>query len=251
MKTKLFPIIYIGTILFIVTDCKKEEPVKLSDESTLCLGQVPTVTVQSATNIAPSTATLHGTVNSNCLSTTVSFEYGTTASYGNTFPASQNPITGDSISHVSLDIFALTSGTTYHFRIKAGNSKGTVYSSDKTFTTSICGQGIAVTTLPATNIELTTVNMHGTYVTLTTLTLNGTVNTNGLPTTVSFYYGYAPGARLGTKMAAVQSPVTVSNTTNVSLDISYTLGMGRYFRVEATNACGAAFGNSMKFTIPR
>jgi hypothetical protein len=250
MKTKLFPIIYVIIILFLVEYCKKEEPLNLSDESLLCTGQVPIVTVQSATNIAGSRSELHGTVFANCLLTTVSFEYGTTAIYGSTISASQSPVAGDSISNVSADISSLMPNTTYHFRIKAGNSKGTVYSGDKTFTTFKCGQGLAVTTLPATNISQKTMNIQGSDVTLTTLTLNAAVFGNGLPTTVTFYFGDQPDTRPGTKIAAVRCPAT-GYITKVSSDISFTSGIGRYFRVEAINACGTAYSNPIKLTVPK
>ena len=95
----------------------------------------PTAATEPAANITKTTATLNGTVNSSDLSTTVTFEYGTTTSYGSTVTAFQSPVTGDSITHVSADISGLTSITYYHFRVTAVNSRGTVYGDDRTFTT--------------------------------------------------------------------------------------------------------------------
>ena len=67
------------------------------------------------------------------LPTNVTFEYGTTTSYGQEVTPEQNPVTGNSITNISADISGLTLCTTYHFRVKAENSFETVYSSDKEF----------------------------------------------------------------------------------------------------------------------
>jgi uncharacterized protein (TIGR02145 family) len=82
---------------------------------------------------------LNGTVNANYLSTIVTFEYGTTTSFGSTATTTQNPITGNTVTNVSADITGLTVATTYHYRIKATNSNGTTYGSDLTFTTKYSG----------------------------------------------------------------------------------------------------------------
>ncbi|MGD0581500.1 MAG: FISUMP domain-containing protein [Bacteroidales bacterium] len=101
------------------------------------LGQAPTPTVASATNINTTSATLNGSVNANYLSTVVTFEYGTTSSYSSTITAAQSPVTGNTSTSVSANITGLTAGTTYHFRVKATNSLGTSYGSDMSFTTDV------------------------------------------------------------------------------------------------------------------
>jgi len=98
-------------------------------------GQVPTVTTQAATNITTTGATLNGKVNANYLSTTVTFEYGTTTDYGNSVTASQSPVIGHSETAVSAPIIGLNPGTTYHFRLISINSLGTVYGDDFTLST--------------------------------------------------------------------------------------------------------------------
>jgi uncharacterized protein (TIGR02145 family) len=97
--------------------------------------QSPTATTSAAININATTATLNGIVNANDLSIVVTFEYGTTTSYGSTVTANQSPVTGVTTSSLSTDITGLTEATIYHFRIKAVNSLGTTYGSDLTFTT--------------------------------------------------------------------------------------------------------------------
>jgi uncharacterized protein (TIGR02145 family) len=116
-----------GVLLTIIIfqSCKKDEPI----------GKVSSCLTQEATNVSESGATLNGTVNANDLSTIVTFEYGTTTSYYFNFPANPYTVTGDSLTHVSADIWRLLPGTIYHFRLKAVNSLDTIYSKDATFTT--------------------------------------------------------------------------------------------------------------------
>jgi uncharacterized protein (TIGR02145 family) len=97
--------------------------------------QPPTATTAAATSLASTTATLNGTVNANNQSTTVTFEYGTTTSYGQTINAIPNTVTGSTNTGVSANLTGLTANTTYHFRVKAVSSVGTTNGSDVTFTT--------------------------------------------------------------------------------------------------------------------
>jgi uncharacterized protein (TIGR02145 family) len=98
-------------------------------------GQTPSATSQAATNITATGATLNGTVNANDLAATVTFEYGPTTSYGQTVAAAPGQVTGNTDKNVNAIISGLSSGVTYHFRIKAVNSDGTAYGTDLTFTT--------------------------------------------------------------------------------------------------------------------
>ncbi len=95
----------------------------------------PSATTLAATNPTASTATLNGTVNANGASTNVVFEYGETTSYGQTITAMQSPIIGTSTTNVSAEINGLKASTTYHFRVKAVNSGGTVFGADMSFST--------------------------------------------------------------------------------------------------------------------
>ncbi|HEX2944565.1 MAG TPA: hypothetical protein VHT96_01260, partial [Clostridia bacterium] len=106
---------------------------------------VPTVATGDASSVTSAVATLNGSVNANGASSTVTFEYGTSTSYGSTATAAESPVTGTSATSVSCVIAGLSANTTYHYRIKAENSAGTTYSSDSTFTTS---KKPAVTLMP-------------------------------------------------------------------------------------------------------
>lgn len=106
-----------------------------SVQSFSTLGQLPTASTQAATNIQANTAKLNGLVNSNYLSTSVSFDYGLTINYGQSIASTQSPITGSINIPVSADLIGLSSNSTYHFRIKVVNSLGTTTGDDMTFMT--------------------------------------------------------------------------------------------------------------------
>jgi hypothetical protein len=94
---------------------------------------LPTVVTQAATGITTSgNATLNGTVNPNNGSTTTYFQWGTTVAYGNVTPT-VSAGSGTSAVAESASLTGLAGGTTYHFRIVATNSAGTVYGADFAF----------------------------------------------------------------------------------------------------------------------
>jgi PKD repeat protein len=85
------------------------------DYITVCA--VPLATTNAATSLGTTTATLNGMVNAHNSSTTVTFEYGTTISYGSTITATQSPVSGSSNTSVSAGITGLTPNTIYHYRV--------------------------------------------------------------------------------------------------------------------------------------
>jgi hypothetical protein len=101
-------------------------------------GQIPippSVVTLPATNITFSEAVLHGTVNANNFSSAVSFEWGSTVSYGNTIASTPVQVTGNTVTPVQAGLSGLTPGATYHFRCVATNTGGTTYGLDQAFTT--------------------------------------------------------------------------------------------------------------------
>jgi len=107
-----------------------------------CVGVVasastsPIVVTGAANPVSTTTATLHGTVNPNSLSTTYKFDYGLTTGYGtSTTPTSAG--SGSSPVAESVSLTGLTPGTTYHFRVEATSSAGTTYGLDQTLITPI------------------------------------------------------------------------------------------------------------------
>ncbi len=106
-----------------------------NDMTFTTLGLVPTVFTMAVTNLKTKTVTLNGSVNPNYLSSTVNLEWGTSTGYENSITPLQSPLTGNTAIAVTADLSGLTSGTLYHFRVKATNELGTSYSEDMTFTT--------------------------------------------------------------------------------------------------------------------
>ncbi len=203
------------------------------DKTFTTAGIPPAATTSAATSKSTTGATLNGTVNANNTSTTVTFEYGTTTSYGQTVTASPSSVEGMTNTDVSASITGLTAGTSYHFRVKAVNSVGTTYGSDMTFTT----EGLAPT---ATTLDATSKTSTG-------ATLNASVNANMASTTVTFEYGTTTS--YGQTVTASQSPVTGSSNTNVSANISgLSAGTTYHFRVKAVNSVGTTYGSDMTFT---
>jgi hypothetical protein len=115
------------------------------DLSQVIDANLPAVTTLAATAIAATGATLNGTVSSNGSSTTVSFEYGLTATYGNTAVAVQSPLpAGAASAAVSTAIGGLACATTYHFRAVGANSSGPNHGADLTFATAACATAVTL-----------------------------------------------------------------------------------------------------------
>jgi hypothetical protein len=104
-----------------------------SDITFITLGQAPeAVTGLPSDRTIYESVLLNGLVNANYLPTIVTFEYGTTTSYGDTETAFQSPVTGNNYIEVSTRISPIL-GTTVHYRVKAVNSLGTAYGGDIEF----------------------------------------------------------------------------------------------------------------------
>jgi hypothetical protein len=204
-----------------------------NDRTFITLGATgpPVVITNLATLIASFSGTLNGSVDPHGLITTVYFQYGTTTSYGlTTAPQSH---TGNTYLSISANISGLSASTTYHFRMVATNSSGTVYGSDRTFTTlSATGPPVVITN-PATNVASSSA------------TLNGSVDPHGLTTTVYFQYG--------TTTSYGHTTATQNKTGNtyqsVSANISgLTASTTYHFRIVATNSSGTTYGSDRTFT---
>ncbi len=195
------------------------------------LVRTPIVTTNAATNVASFSATLHGSVNPNGLTTTIHFQYGTTTSYGST--TANQTFAGNTTRNVAANISGLTTHTTYHFRIVATNGVGTRYGSDRTFTTLSPTGAPVVTTNPATNVASFSA------------TLNGSLDPHGLTTSVHFQYGTT------TSYGLTSAPQSQSGNTyrNVSANISgLTTHTTYHFRIVATNGAGTRYGSDRTFT---
>ena len=193
----------------------------------------PIVTTNPATNVASFSATLNGRVDPHGLITIVYFQYGATTSYGHT-TATQTE-TGSTYQTVSANISRLSASTTYHFRIVAHNSAGTVYGADRTLTTLTTTGGPIATTKPATNV------------TTSAATLNGSLDPHGLTTTVHFQYGTTTNYGHTTAMQSETGNTyrnIAANISGLAAHITY------HFRIVATNGSGTRTGSDRTFTTP-
>ncbi len=112
----------------------------------------PAVTTGSASAITATGATLNGTVSSNGATTTVTFDFGTSTSYGGSAVAAQSPLAaGASGAAVSAVVSGLTCNTLYHFRAAGTNANGAQTGADATFTTSACALAPTTTALSSDN----------------------------------------------------------------------------------------------------
>lgn len=97
----------------------------------------PTVSTGAATNITTTGATLNATVTPNGAATTLYFDWGTGGALNNTLTYGSVG-TGISALNRSTSLGGLTCNTTYQFRARAVNSKGTTFGTVQQFTTSAC-----------------------------------------------------------------------------------------------------------------
>jgi hypothetical protein len=105
--------------------------------------RVPAPVVATATpaEVAATTARLSGVVEPNDASLLAcSFEYGTSAAYGQSAPCEPAPSPSGGLQAVNAQITGLTPNRTYHYRLLASSAVGSSVSSDASFTTAISTQ---------------------------------------------------------------------------------------------------------------
>ncbi len=193
---------------------------------------LPVVTTGSASAVAATTATVSGTVNAKGVSTTVTFQYGETLTYGSSAAATPSPVTGSADTPVSASLTGLIAGRTYNFRVVGTSANGTANGTNQTFTTP--GPPSAVTGAAS-------------VVTNNSATLAGNVTANGASTNVIFEYGQT--TTYGSSVAATPSPVTGSIATAVSAALSGLIpGTTYHYRVVASSTNGNTEGADQTFT---
>jgi hypothetical protein len=109
----------------------------------------PIVHTNPPTGVTTTAATLAGSVDPNGHSTSWYFQYGTSAAYGGK-TSTQGAGSSSGAKNVAAPIAGLTAGTTYHFRLVAASSAGTVYSPDAVFAT--VGPAATLVTSSATSV---------------------------------------------------------------------------------------------------
>jgi hypothetical protein len=136
---------------------------------------IPTMSVQPASSITTTSATLNGNIVSinNASSTMRGFNYGTTTSYGLSTSTNGTYDTGS----YSQSINGLLCATTYHYQSFSINSAGTGTSTDQTFTTSACPMS-SISISPSSIMQ----NATSTSVTVIGVNTSWTAGTPGTPT---------------------------------------------------------------------
>jgi hypothetical protein len=192
---------------------------------------VPDVTTESASAVAPTTATLNGTVNPDAIAVnTCHFEYGTTTAYGSTANCVPAPGAGSSPVAVHANITGLTPGATYHFRLAASNVHGTNTGEDRRLGPPTVG---AETAEP---VEQTTVTLHA------------LIDPNGVATHYQFEYGTT--AAYGSSAPVPEESVGAGETAQeVAVPVSgLQPGVRYHYRVVAVNGSGSTDGVDRVFT---
>jgi hypothetical protein len=190
----------------------------------------PEVGTEAASEVSPSSAILHGTIDTHVEKSSWGFEYGKTTSYEN------GMVWGEAISagqkgalKEQLSVSGLKPNTTYHFRMVGQSEDGLSRGHDETFTTAPFAE-----TGEATNLQTNTATLHGTVYPL------------GIETSYQFEYGpttaYGSKAPASFKAAGTASEVAVSEAIKgLSLATTY------HYRLVATNAEGTAYGQDRTF----
>jgi hypothetical protein len=186
----------------------------------------PSVTTNAATSITATGAVLNGNVNDNGSTTTVTFDYGLTTSYGTNVAATTGGTvnSGSGSTAVATTLSGLTCNTTYHFRAKGVNGAGTINGSDASFTTAACVPG-------APTIGTATAGDAQASVTFTAPASNGGASITGYTVTSS------PGNITGSGAA---SPITVTGLIN---------GTAYTFTVTATNSAGPSSASAASNSV--
>jgi len=104
---------------------------------------------EHATGISPTGATLEATVNAEGDETTYRFEYGPSASYGQSTPVQTLPGVGFADQAVAAGLEGLIPDTAYHFRVVATNHCNDAVPADEC---TVAGPDVTFTTLPAVGI---------------------------------------------------------------------------------------------------
>lgn len=206
---------------------------------TIALASSPSVTTDpTATAVANTSATVHGTVNPEGLATKYAFQYGTSMLYGH--ETTLTSISGSTSQPVSATLNSLVPGTLYHFRVIAistGAGGGTSTGTDGTFTTT--GVAPAPQTPPAvTTGTASAINSGGANV-------SGTVNPNGRAT--SYYFEFGPTSDYGYQTAPADAGAGIAAVPVTGTLTGLAPSQTYHFRLVAVSDGGTTPGLDAQF----
>ena len=227
----------IGVDTGVIDDTGENEVLNTaSDTSVAIIGASvpPTITTDAASDIGINNATLSGTLvdmgTPTQSSVSISFQIGTTTSYGWTTTAQVLSSPGV----FNTTVAGLAPNTVYHFRARAaGGSAGIGYSSDRTFVT-VAYVSPIITISPATSVMETTA------------TLNGNLTSLGMAAATNVYFEYGLTTNYGSNTV-----IQVMNATgNFTQDVTeLTQGKTYHFRAVANyETYSYAYSNDGTFT---
>jgi hypothetical protein len=198
---------------------------------------IPDTTTDAASNVQPGSVMFNGTVNPDGVPvSSCQFEYGTSASYGQTVACEQSPGSigsGTSPVPVSANVSGLARDMTYHFRLVASSTNGAKQGSDITVTTAGA---------PLVGSE------SASGVTRTGAALEAQIDPLGFDTTYHFEYGTSvsygtsvpvPGGDIGSGFSGVPVSQSIGGLQS---------GVTYHYRVVAANAQGTTDGSDQTFT---
>jgi serine protease len=181
----------------------------------------PVVAQKSVTNITHQAADVLIDVNPGFAPTTLSFEYGTDATFANKSTATVVPglVDGGAPTTASVKLTGLTAATAYSFRIIGVNESGRTVSATGSFTT-----------LPPPVTAPVARAADATNITAYSATLNGVVQAGNATATVSFMYGTDPEFKVNTSnVAASLFQFSGNNFNDVNLSVSFLYGGKKYY----------------------
>ncbi len=193
----------------------------------------PTIDAQSATDITNTTATIDGEINPGGFDTHYRVEYGPTATYGSSSPATDIGAESSDQS-TSAGLVGLQPETTYHYRVVASNSQGAP----------VDGPDEVFATLAAAPIEAEAVSNLGS----SEVTVSAKIDALGGVTTYDVEYGTSDSYGSSTtveSLGASDAAVEVQQRL-----VGVQAGLEYHFRFVATNGAGTTYGADTSFTTP-
>jgi hypothetical protein len=191
--------------------------------------------VISTEKFGQTNATLQGQVNPGGFASTYRFEYGETTAYGTNTPIPDGEI-GSGEEPVSLPAATLSGlkvASTYHYRVVASNSQGTVHGPDRQFTT----------------VAGALIDAFATEVVSTSATLNAQINPLGSHTHYYFQYGVSTAYASSGPNPPVADVGAGESSRAVSLRLqSLQPSTVYHYRVLAENSLGVVASADQTFT---
>ncbi len=210
---------------------------------------VPGTAVQAPSGVGSTTAVLNGSVNpAGVQVTSCEFEYGTSASYGQSVSCEQTPAdigSGMSPVPVTATLSPLRPNATYYYRLNAADANGNANEAGGSGAEAFTTPGIPKIGSESAEVKSTE------KVGQTHATLTAQVNPDGRETTYQFEYGETESYGSSTTPGALgsgEAPVTATTElSGLKVDTIY------HYRVLASNECEVgktctAYGPDQTFT---